>query len=165
MSVNCLGSWLEAPCLQILTFCRFFFPLADVFVSKETPASVQLCRAEQHSPSVFPLLHQLDRTPDTKPEKCAKSLQSSSPRCLCKIKMGQYSIPVQLIRLHMTLALQSLISLLVRRQEEVQSSFYDSSFLFPVWETMSVLFANHRRWVLSALGRCFFLKMLSVSEG
>lgn len=135
---------------------QIFFPLADVFVSKETPASVQLRRGERHSTSVFPLLHQLDRTPDTKPEKCAKSLQSSGQRCLCKIKMGQYSIPVQLIRLHMTLASWSLISLLVRRQEEVQSSFYDSSFLFPVWETMSVLFANHRRWLSSALGRCFF---------
>lgn len=39
---------------------QIFFALADVFVSKETPASVQ---AEQHSTSVFPLLHQLDRTP------------------------------------------------------------------------------------------------------
>lgn len=47
---------------------QIFFPLADVFVSKETPASVQLRRAERHSTSVFPLLHQLDRTPDTKPE-------------------------------------------------------------------------------------------------
>lgn len=47
----------------------------------------------------------------------------------------------------------------------MQSSFYDSSFLFPVWETMSVLFANHRRWLSSALREMLFLKMLSVSEG
>lgn len=86
---------------------QIFFPLAGAFVSKETPASVQPRRAEQHSTSVFPLLHQLDRTPDTKPEKCAKSLQSSGQRCLCKIKMGQYSIPGQLIRLHMTLVVLS----------------------------------------------------------
>lgn len=139
-----------------MTFCRFFFPLADVFVSKETPASVQFRRAEPRSTSVFPLLHQLDWTPDTKPKECAKSLQSSGQRCLCQIKTGQYGIPTQLIRLHMTLGLLSLISLLVRRQEEVQSGFYDSSFLFPVWETMSALFANHRRGLLSALGICFF---------
>lgn len=42
---------------------QIFFALAGVFVSKETPASVQPRRAEQHSTSVFPLLRQLDGTP------------------------------------------------------------------------------------------------------
>lgn len=136
---------------------QIFFPSAEVVVSKETPASVRLCRAEPRSTSVFPLLQQLERTPDTKPKKCAKSHQGSGQRCcLCEIKTGQYSIPTQLIRSHMTLDSPPLISLLARRQEEVQSGFYDSSFLFPVWETMSVLFANHRGGLLGALGICFF---------
>lgn len=133
-SVNCLGSLMCSLYLQILTFCRFFSPS---LMSSSVRRHLHPCNSVEQSDTELQYFPFFSSWIGPMVQKCAKSLQSSGQRCLCKIKMGQSSIQEQLICLHMSLASQSLMSLLVRRQEDCNQVFMIHHFCSLFWRQCS----------------------------